>query len=52
MSEIEKWSIEKSRELYGVENWGDGYFDINESGNISVHPRGRSEKGVDLFDLV
>ncbi len=30
------WSIEQSRELYGVGRWGLGYFDIDPRGNLSV----------------
>lgn len=33
------WSIDDSRELYGVERWGNSYFDINESGEAVVHLR-------------
>ena len=45
------WSVEKSRELYGVSTWGKGYFDINESGNLVVCPRGRGNPHVDLLEL-
>lgn len=52
MKEIDHWSIEKSRTLYGVENWGAGYFDVNSQGHIVVKPNGPDGPAVDLFDLV
>src|SRR4026209_2151399 len=26
-----------SAELYGIKNWGAGYFDINDAGEVTVH---------------
>ncbi|HET7322120.1 MAG TPA: biosynthetic arginine decarboxylase [Longimicrobiaceae bacterium] len=50
--EIEnEWSIGDARELYNVEGWGVGYFDINESGHVSVHPTRDADQGLDLFEL-
>ena len=47
----QKWSIEDSRELYNVEGWGIGYFDVNERGHVTVHPTKDPNRGLDLFDL-
>ena len=33
------WDIENARELYGIERWGNGYFDINPDGEVVVHLR-------------
>lgn len=52
MNDIDSWNIERSSALYGIENWGAGYFDINESGNISIRPRGVDGPQVDLLKLV
>ena len=30
------WTVEQSRELYGVRRWGMGYFDIDPGGDLSV----------------
>ncbi|HEY0022453.1 MAG TPA: biosynthetic arginine decarboxylase [Longimicrobium sp.] len=46
-----KWSIEDSRELYNVEGWGIGYFDINDKGHVSVHPTKDPARGLDLYEL-
>ncbi len=45
------WTIEDSKELYNVEGWGIGYFDINARGNITVHPTKEPARGLDLFEL-
>ena len=35
---LEKWSPERSADLYGIRNWGAGYFDVDEQGDIVVTP--------------
>lgn len=42
--------IAANRRLYGIDRWGDGYFDINEHGHVAVLPAA----GVhfDLYRLV
>jgi arginine decarboxylase len=45
------WSIDDSRDLYNVEGWGIGYFDINERGHVTVHPTREAERGLDLYEL-
>jgi len=46
------WTADNSLELYGIENWGNGYFSINDKGNIIIMPnKGRSQH-VDVMDLV
>lgn len=52
MTELEPWSVQKSRTLYGIENWGGDYFDINEKGNICVRPNGPDGAQIDLDELV
>jgi hypothetical protein len=34
------WSIQDSDCLYGLSQWSEGYFGVNESGNIIVRPNG------------
>jgi arginine decarboxylase len=45
------WTLDDSRELYNVEGWGIGYFDINSKGHLTVHPTKDATHGVDLFEL-
>jgi arginine decarboxylase len=37
--------------LYGIENWGNGFFDVNASGHLMVKPF-RTGPGVDLLQVV
>jgi arginine decarboxylase len=46
----ETWSTEQATELYGIENWGAGYFSISDSGNVVVHPAGNGSS-VPLLDI-
>ena len=50
-----RWSVADSKELYAVERWSDGYFNISDRGNVVVTPRGPiGEVGpaIDLKELV
>ena len=49
---MRKWRIEDSEELYNINGWGNGYFSINEKGNVQVTPKKQTDKGVDLNDLL
>jgi arginine decarboxylase len=45
------WTIDDSRDLYNIEGWGIGYFDINELGHVTVHPTRDAKRGLDLYEL-
>lgn len=32
------WTIDDARDLYNIEGWGAGYFDINDEGHVVVRP--------------
>ncbi len=59
----DRWTVAKARDLYGIDNWGSGYFKVNASGEVCVCPdparpdasaslveivRGLRERGLDL----
>jgi len=47
------WNIDDARELYGVQRWGNGYFDINTDGDAVVHLRdGDSTVPVSLQKII
>jgi arginine decarboxylase len=51
-SEDSKWDVESSTQLYGINNWGNGYFRVNEAGNVCVTPTGDANgPKVDLHEL-
>jgi arginine decarboxylase-like protein len=38
--------------IYGVENWGGGYFGVSEQGALTVHPTRNPLMGVEVIGLV
>ncbi|MBK8231105.1 MAG: biosynthetic arginine decarboxylase [Candidatus Eisenbacteria bacterium] len=38
-------------QIYGIENWGNGYFDVNALGHLVVKPK-RGAQAVDVFQVV
>lgn len=50
---LESWNFEKSIELYGIKNWGAGYFDISPDGEVVYTPGGNCKKKmISLMDIV
>ncbi|MCB0329099.1 MAG: biosynthetic arginine decarboxylase [Bdellovibrionales bacterium] len=49
---MESWNSTKSSELYGVSEWGGGYFTVSEAGNILVKPASENDHTIDLYDLI
>ncbi|MBI4081069.1 MAG: biosynthetic arginine decarboxylase [Candidatus Lambdaproteobacteria bacterium] len=47
-----KWTAEDSARLYGLADWGLGYFSVNGKGNLQAHPSKDSAIGIDLRHLV
>ncbi|MCK9605448.1 MAG: biosynthetic arginine decarboxylase [Methylomonas sp.] len=45
------WSIEQSKQLYAIRQWGSGYFSINEQGHVSVKPQTDCTTEIDLHDI-
>jgi len=43
--------VADARELYNVEGWGIGYFDVNEKGHVVVHPTREEGRCIDLYDF-
>jgi arginine decarboxylase len=48
----QRWSIADAKELYLIDKWGLGYFDVNKNGNLVVHPTRHPELGFDLKELI
>ena len=47
-----QWTVADSAKLYGINNWGNGYFATNNDGHVTVHPTQDKAKGIDLKKLV
>ena len=46
------WSVHDASELYEVARWGNGYFSVNGTGHVEVHPTKDPQRGIDLKELV
>jgi arginine decarboxylase len=50
---LDRWTAKKSEELYGIRNWGAGYFNINDTGEVTVSPFGdRSDVEISLMEII
>jgi arginine decarboxylase len=44
---LKDWDKDSALEYYRINRWGDGYFSINENGELSVHPQ-KEKKGLSI----
>lgn len=51
MHKQKNWTLDTARQLYSIEHWGDGYFDINPTGNVAMQLPQLSNKSLDLHEL-
>ena len=49
--QTQEWSIEQSKQLYAIQQWGDGYFSINSHGHVYVKPRTDCATEIDLYEI-
>ncbi len=49
---LASWSIEEAREFYNIRQWGQGFFDINDKGNVVVYPEKNRQKYLDIKEFV
>ncbi len=50
---LEHWTVEDSAELYGIRNWGAGYFDISENGEVVTTPYAKAGgPAVNLVEII
>jgi len=43
---LERWTADKSADLYGIHSWGAGYFNISEKGDVVVTPSKNTGKEI------
>ncbi len=44
--------IQEARELYGIDDWGAGYFGIDDEGHVVCHPTGEEHLSVSLPEVI
>ncbi len=48
-----RWTRDNAADLYGIRNWGLGYFDISETGEVVVRPGGPTGAAtINLMELI
>ena len=49
-----EWTPSDGGALYGLDQWGGGYFDVSEDGTVVARPRGigAESPGIDLLEVV
>ena len=50
---LNRWTIENSKELYGIPNWGKGFFSISDKGEVVATPiRGQEHQSISLMEII
>ena len=49
---LEKWTVDRSVELYGVDNWGGGYFKVTPEGKLGITPFPDKEICVPIQSII
>ena len=44
--------IEETEKIYGIENWGGGYFGVNKKGNLIARPAENDPRSVDVKEII
>lgn len=52
MNTLERWTTEKSADLYGIDNWGAKYFGINARGEVVVTPLEDKSIAVSIPEVI
>lgn len=50
---LQQWRLEDSVELYGIRNWGAGFFDVSDKGEVIICPQGKGRgPQVSMMDVI
>jgi arginine decarboxylase len=49
---VERIRIDDVLEIYGIDNWGAGYFGVSNRGELTVHPTGEERHRISLLSIV
>ena len=47
-----RWTAEDSARLYGLSDWGKGYFGVSEAGHLTVMPTKQPTQQINLHEIV
>ena len=46
------WDVDDSIELYGIRNWGAGFFDVNKDGAVVICPQGPKGPQIPMPEVI
>ena len=49
---LHQWGVADSIELYGIKNWGAGFFDVAENGDVVICPKGKDGPQISLPEII
>jgi arginine decarboxylase len=50
---LNRWTVENSKEVYGIPNWGKGFFAVSDRGEVVATPiRGREDLTISLMEII
>lgn len=49
---MQRWQVEDSKELYGINSWGAGFFNVSEKGEVVVCPHGPQGPQIPLLEII
>lgn len=50
---LERWTIENSLDLYGIQNWGVGHFNISKKGHVVITPlHQKKSMAISIMDII
>ncbi|MEZ5536475.1 MAG: biosynthetic arginine decarboxylase [Thiolinea sp.] len=47
----DNWTIQAARQLYSIQHWSSGYFDINKAGHVIMQLPDQTDRQIDLYKL-
>ena len=49
---LQQWRVEDSIELYGIRNWGAGFFTVSDEGDVVVCPQGPKGPQISIPEII
>lgn len=49
---LQQWRVEDSIELYGIRNWGAGYFNVADNGDVVICPQGPKGPQIPITEII
>lgn len=50
---VEQWNIQAARKIYGIQSWGNGYFDVSDNGDVVISdPRRKNFQPLSLMKVI